>query len=153
MRWTTAFLNEGGKNSLTTVWKAPAYPLLFFYRITKNLSLEDMQALLVDSITCSFSVKNMKKTGIAGHKKGISKCIGTIEAILQFCVFLLEKNILYCFAGRKYSEHFDLIFSCWLWTVRIIYLNLLLLLLLLYLRETLLFQGSFGFRLFFFINL
>ena len=45
-----------------------------------------MRAMLVDSITCSFSVKNMKKTGIAGHKKGIFKYNGTIEAILQFSV-------------------------------------------------------------------
>jgi len=69
-------------------------------------------------------------------------------------VFPLEKNILCCFVGRKYSEHFDLTFSCLhkrtLWTVRIIYLNVLLLLLF-YLRETLSFQGSFGFC--FFINL
>ena len=115
-----------------------------------------MQAMLVDPITCSFSVKNIKKTGIVGHKKGILKCNGTIEAILQFSVIaynvfsLWKKNILCCFAGRKYSEHFDLIFSCLLWTVRIIYLNVLLLLLF-YLRETLSFQGSFGFC--FFINL
>ena len=45
---------------------------------------------------------------------------------------------------RKYSEHFDLIVSCLLWTVRIIYLNLMLLLLLFHLRETLSFQGSYG---------
>ena len=109
-----------------------------------------MRAMLVDSITCSLSVKNMKKTGIAGHKKGIFKYNGTTEAILQFSVIaynvfsLWKKNILYCFTGCKYSEQFDLIFSCLLWTVRIIYLNLLLLLF--YLRETLLFQGSFGFQ-------
>ena len=73
-----------------------------------------------------------EKTGIVGHKKGLLKCIGTIDGDSSIfghrlqCVFPLEKNILYCFAGRKYSEHFDLIVSCLLWTDRIIYLNLLL---------------------------
>ena len=58
--------------------------------------------MLVDSITCSFSVKNMKKTGIAGHKKGILKYNGTIEAILKFSViaynvFSLWKKYLVLF--------------------------------------------------------
>ena len=62
-----------------------------------------------------------------------------------------NKKIFTVFAGRKYSEHFDLIFSCLLWTVRIIYLNLLLLLLF-YLRETLSFQEVLGCRLFFLLT-
>ena len=76
----------GGKKFTNNCLKSTCVPSAFLYRITKNLSLEDMRAMLVDSITCSFSVKNMKKTGIAGHKKGILKYNGTIEAILQFSV-------------------------------------------------------------------
>ena len=115
-----------------------------------------MQAVLVDSITCSFSVKNMKKTEIVGHKKGLLKCNGTIERILpstatlKMCFSSGKKRSFTVFAGRKYSEHFDLIVSCLLWTVRIIYLNLMLLLF--HLRETLSFQGSYGLSVFF-INL
>ena len=51
-----------------------------------------------------------EKTGIVGRKIGLLKCIGTIDSDSSIfghrlqCVFPLEKNILYCFASRKYSE-------------------------------------------------